>query len=380
MHCWPTSAHFLVKWVRTVGAMEPLETSSTPIMNAELAELVPPERTGSALLMSVVLHVILFTALGLIWSQTPRGTDALVDRPVGIALVHRLPDRDRYQEMKEVVEQQKDVTNDMATSSADSSAAPPADLLPPLDLPGVLESMQSTPAPISGDGLAGQTELSGDAFSRGTGVQPASDSAEATTMVFGVSGSGSRFVYVFDRSDSMNGFGGKPLRAAKSELIRSLRTLTDRQSFQLIFYNDKPKAFQLSGVPDQLFSGEKSYVALAENYIRSISAFGGTEHESALKMALRMSPDVIFFLTDARIPRLSASELREIKNLADASGATIHTIEFGADPGAPVHTFLRDLAMQNRGQYQYVDIRRLGTVSPSPEPASPEPAAAPDSP
>ena len=375
-----------MKWVRTMGAMKPLETSSTPTMNAELAEMVPPERPRSALLMSVILHVILLTALGLIWSQTPRGTGATVDRPVGIAVVHRLPDRDRYQEIKEVVELQKEVTDDMATSSSASSAAPPADLSPPLDLPGVLESMQSTPKPVSGDGLAGQSDLSGDAFSRGTGIQSANDSAEATTMVFGVSGSGSRFVYVFDRSDSMNGFGGKPLRAAKSELIRSLRTLTDRQSFQLIFYNDKPKAFQLSGVPDQLFSGEKSYVRLAENYIRSISAFGGTEHESALKMALRMSPDVVFFLTDARIPRLSSSELREIRNLADASGATIHTIEFGADPAAPTDTFLRDLAAQNRGQYQYVDIRRLGTVSPiarqnNSQPAGDsQPAANPDSP
>lgn len=369
-----------------MGAMKPLETFSTSTMNAELAEMVPPERPGSALLMSVILHVILLTTLGLIWSQKPQGTDAMEDRPVGIALVHRLPDRDRYQEIKEVVEPQREVTDDMATSSTASSAAPPADLSPPLDLPGVLESMQATPQPVSGDGLAGQSDLSGDAFSRGTGVQSASDSAEATTMVFGVSGSGSRFVYVFDRSDSMNGFGGKPLRAAKSELIRSLRTLTERQSFQLIFYNDKPKAFQLSGVPDQLFSGEKSYVALAENYIRSISAFGGTEHESALKMALRMSPDVVFFLTDARIPRLSSSELREIRNLADASGATIHTIEFGADPAAPTDTFLRDLAAQNRGQYQYVDIRRLGSPPPivqqndSLPTSNARPVATPDSP
>jgi len=347
--------------------MEPLETSSSPALYAEMAEIVPPERTAPALVMSLILHVILLTALGLIWTQTPRGTGALEDRPVGIALVHRLPDRDRYHEVTEVIEKRNDTTSETEASSASSAAAPPADLSPPLDLAGVLNSMQSTPSPISGDGLSGQSELAGDAFSRGTGVRSTGESSEASTMVFGVSGTGSRFVYVFDRSDSMNGFGGKPLRAAKSELIRSLRTLTDQQSFQLIFYNDKPKAFQLSGVPDQLFSGDKSYVALAENYIRSIAAFGGTEHESALKMALRMSPDVVFFLTDARIPRLSTGELREIRNLADANGATIHTIEFGADPAAPADTFLRDLAAQNRGQYQYVDIRSLGVAPTKPQ-------------
>ena len=106
-----------------MGAMKSFETSSTPATNAELAEMVPPERPRSALVMSLTLHVILLTAVGLIWSQKPRGTDAIVDRPVGIALVHRLPDRDRYQEIKEVVEPQKEVTDDMATSSAASSPA-----------------------------------------------------------------------------------------------------------------------------------------------------------------------------------------------------------------------------------------------------------------
>ena len=105
----------------------------------------------------------------------------------------------------------------MATSSADSSAAAPADLYTRrLDLPGVLgiNAVHScTQYPVMA--WRGRRELSGDAFSRGTGVQPASDSAEATTMVFGVSGSGSRFVYVFDRSDSMNGFGGKPLEGCQ---------------------------------------------------------------------------------------------------------------------------------------------------------------------
>ena len=353
--------------------MEPLETSSPPALNAEMVEMMPPERTAPALLMSLISHVILLTALGLFWTRTPRGTGAIQDRTVGIAVVHRLPDRDRYQEFPEVTEKRNDTSSESEMSSASSSAAPPADLSPPLDLAGVLSSMQSTPSPISGDGLSGQSDLAGDAFSRGTGVRPVGESSEASTMVFGVSGTGSRFVYVFDRSDSMNGFGGKPLRAAKSELIRSLRTLTDQQSFQLIFYNDKPKAFQLSGVPDQLFSGDKSYVALAENYIRSIVAFGGTEHESALKMALRMSPDVVFFLTDARIPRLSTGELREIRNLADASGATIHTIEFGAEPSPPAETFLRDLAAQNRGQYQYVDIRSLGQAPANPKTDSDSP-------
>jgi hypothetical protein len=219
--------------------------------------------------------------------------------------------------------------------------------------------MQSIPAPVSGSGLAGETKLDGDAFDSGQGSSSSGDAAEKTTMLFGISGSGSRFVYVFDRSDSMNGFGGKPLRAAKDEMIRSLKTLTDRQRFQIIFYNDKPKPFELAGMPLQMVTGEASYLTHAERYIRSIAAFGGTEHEGALKLALKMSPDVIFFLTDARIPRLSAAELREIKNRAESIGTTIHAIEFGPDPVAPVDSFLRELAAQNNGEYRYVDVRSL---------------------
>ncbi len=157
----------------------------------------------------------------------------------------------------------------------------------------------------------------------------------------------------------MNGYGGKPLRAAKSELIRSLRSLSERQRFQIIFYNDKPTPFKFASAPLQLMSGESSTVAGAERYIQSIRAFGGTEHNGAIKLALRMSPDVIFFLTDARIPRLSQTQLAEIKRRADQAGTTIHAIEFGSEPIAPRNSFLRELAGQNNGQYQYVDVRQL---------------------
>jgi hypothetical protein len=183
-------------------------------------------------------------------------------------------------------------------------------------------------------------------------------------MVFGVSGSGSRFVYVFDRSDSMNGYGGKPLRAAKSELIRSIQSLTDRQRFQIIFYNDKPTPLKVANAPLQLMSGGTSSAVRAERYIQSIRAFGGTEHNGALKLALRMSPDVIFFLTDARIPRLSQTQLAEIRRRADQAGTTIHAIEFGSEPLAPRNSFLRELAAQNNGQYQYVDVRGLTVTGP----------------
>ncbi|NND99673.1 MAG: hypothetical protein HKN47_20335 [Pirellulaceae bacterium] len=291
---------------------------------------------------------------------------------MGIAIVHQLPDRDRYVDATEIqraAESDADAQQSSDSSSA-AAAAPPADLSPPIDLAGVLQAMESTPSPVSGTGLAGETALGDDGFGTGRSKNSDTNGSDATTMVFGVSGSGSRFIYVFDRSDSMNGHGGRPLRAAKAELLRSLNTLTEQQRFQIIFYNDKAKPFQLSGLPLQMISGEPSNLVLAERYVESVAAFGGTEHSIALKLALRMAPDVIFFLTDARIPRLSGSQLAEIQRRAEQAGTTIHAIEFGPEPVAPSDSFLRDLAAQNNGQYQYMDVRNLGHRI---RPAEPQP-------
>jgi hypothetical protein len=324
------------------------------------SETLPEVQTRSApaLLLSLGLHLLLLVAIVWVAATVPKGTGDLTDRQIGIAVVHRLPDRDQYQEVTAEPTQSTDESTSETTSA--SAAAAPADLTPPIDLQGILAAMQSTPAPQSGTGIAGDSKLDGDALGEGSGAAANSSSGQQTTAkLFGISGSGSRFVYVLDRSDSMNGFGGLPLRSAKRELIRSLNSLSPQQQFQIIFYNENVKPFQMAGTPMTMVSGEPSNQARAQRYVESIRAFGGTKHQGALLMALRMSPDVIFFLTDAHIPRLSEIELKVIQDRAERNGTTIHAIEFGSYPTAAPDSFLRDLAKMNSGQYQYVDIRKL---------------------
>jgi hypothetical protein len=71
-----------------------------------------------------------------------------------------------------------------------------------------------------------------------------------------------------------------------------------------------------------------------------------------------MGPDVIFFLTDAGEPQLTARELADLrrKNRAES---IINTIEFGAGPFQGGENFLMRLAQQNRGQHVYVDVTSL---------------------
>ena len=332
----------------------PIEADQAPVEEPVLGSNPTP-----ALVFSLVLH--LFLLLSILWlvSVTPKGTGEVLDRQIGIAMVHRLPNRDSYQEIKP--EQTKENESQSMAESAAAAAAPPVDVAPALDLDGVLAAMESTPAPTAGTGLSGDSPIDGDAFGDGGGLNPnKSNQAKTTAKLFGVSGSGSRFVYVFDRSDSMNGFGGLPLKTAKRELIRSLNSLSPQQQFQIIFYNENVKPFQLGGSPLSMIPGERSQISRAEGYVRSIPAFGGTKHKGALLMALRMSPDVIFFLTDADIPGLSRSELMVIQDRAQRNGTTIHAVEFGSRGAPAPGSFLRQLAAMNQGQYQYVDVRGFG--------------------
>jgi hypothetical protein len=320
-----------------------------------------PSRPIPAWAFSLVFHMVLLTAIGWSASRPQRGIEGEPDRPTGVAMVERLPDRDVYTAPPSPTDAREETA--AASSTAASSAALAPNIAPPIDLDGMLAKMTAGDVPVvSASDLAG--EFAAGADSSGQGDRPRLEAKPTTAVVFGISGSGSRFIYVFDRSDSMNGYGSAPLRAAKSELKRSIESLTDAQQFQIIFYNDEAKPFVPAGSGLSLLVGEKSMLRRASSYVDAIKAFGGTEHFDALKMALRMGPDVIFFLTDARVPRLNASQFAEVKRLAERSGASIHTIEFGPEAAAPGDSFLRELAADNRGEYRYIPLEQLTLSEP----------------
>lgn len=324
--------------------------------------------------VSTAFHFVVLLMLGWFASRGggPDGDDGADVRSVRLATVRRLPDRTQYDavdpptpeevESTEAQSTEAQSTEAAATDPATADASPagsavPAGLAPPLDLGGVLADLTATvPAADAGDG-------SGNAFGPDVGSPGGAASGRPTdsrskTTLFGVEGYGSSFVYVFDRSDSMNGGGGRPLRAAKRELIRSLRSLSDQQRFGVVFYNDAPTAFD-PGVAGGLASGEPAMIRTAVRYVESVRAVGGTDHAAALRYALRSSPDVIFFLTDAHEPPMTEGQLRRITSRAAGGGTSIHAVEFGRNAAAASDTFLRDLARRNGGTYRYLRVDDL---------------------
>lgn len=301
--------------------------------------------------------MLLLTTAGLALHRSSRGTESPPDRPVGIAVVEQRPDRTEYVTPPEPTDVQTESTEQTEAAAA-SAAAPPAGLDAELDLEGVLADLTATPLP-AGNGTAGDAMEAVESPGKGDDALGDGGSQRTTAKLFGVSGSGSRFVFVVDRSDSMNGYGGRPLEAAKRELTQSIHSLSEQQQFQIIFYNNRPTPFTAPGQRPGLLTGDEPMRYRAEQYIRNVSAFGGTEHMDALRLALQMDPDVLFFLTDARVPRLTRRQLDEIRARAASAGTTIHAIEFGSEPEAPSDSFLRTLASDNEGQYRYLDVRKF---------------------
>ncbi len=162
----------------------------------------------------------------------------------------------------------------------------------------------------------------------------------------------SNLLIVLDRSGSMGGSAEAALRAAKEELARSLEAIEETHQFQIVFFNQEPKIFNPAGERRMAY-GTALNKRIAQNFMATILPDGGTEHEPALKLVLGMSPDVIFFLTDAGDP-MTAAELDRVHRAAGTT--TINAIEYGRGPRPAGYNFLDQLAAENGGQHVYVDI------------------------
>jgi von Willebrand factor type A domain len=182
----------------------------------------------------------------------------------------------------------------------------------------------------------------------------ASPGEKVEVSLFGVKAEGSKIVYVLDRSGSTE---GKLLAAAKAAILASIEKIDDIHQFQLVVYNERPKAFNPAGPGGQLAFGTDSNRAEVKRFLSTIAADGGTDHVAALSMAIRMRPDVIYLLTDGDKPVVTAHELDRIDRVG--AGIVIHTIQFGEGDHGDANHWMAKLAKQSGGEYKYVDTAKL---------------------
>ncbi|MCY2975030.1 MAG: hypothetical protein NTW52_10240 [Planctomycetota bacterium] len=327
---------------------------------------------------SLLVHLTLLLLLAWLWTPSGNGSGADRDRPVGIAIIHQASGSTEYflepggqgnSSKNEPASASESSTNSntvaKAVEAASSQAINPVTVESLLGEFAALDATTVQTSANSGSAGTGTSSIGksgqGSTGTGSAGVGNGRGSKGSTkTQVFGIEGSGNSFVYVFDRSDSMNGFEGAPFRAAKKELLKSLESLKSINQFQIIFYNEAPSPYQgaLSGTRSLIYATDNER-ATAIEYVRGSNAIGGTEHVPALRLGASMNADVLFFLTDAADPILSDGQINDIIQRCTARGTTVHSIEFGSGPSPGPGRWIEQLATQTGGQYRYVDIVQI---------------------
>lgn len=327
------------------------------LQRREIPALPPTQRLNSmpAWLLSLLFHSGLIATLSWFWVARPKGTGAEADRPVGVAMVYETNGGEAYF-------LDHSGTASIGASSSTSPAAESANSLPAADsMAAVTDALLAGLLPDAGQSAGDPTQAAGGLGLGDGGAALGGDRSipKVKTTVFGIEGEGTRFLYVFDRSESMLGHGGAPLRRAKSELLESLQSLGPVHQFQIVFYNDSPLPLGgLSGGAPKLFNGDDRSKETAMRFVRDISADGGTQHVDALRMALNLGPDVIFFLTDADSSP-SARELDSLLSRASRGSTTVHAIQFGSGPSRNDGGWIRLLSEGTGGKFRYIDVTEL---------------------
>ncbi len=305
-------------------------------------------------LLSAIVHAALLVTLGLTIQAESHGLGDEPGRKVGISLAHVDSNNDRWFESHD--ESTETQTSDAQPSQVTPSDHPLAEVIaegPPVDLQSALPKQRDLVG-IGAVDPGGNPSASG--LTQGAAPKANLKAGFARTQVYGITGQGHKFVYVFDRSLSMGGTGNNALGAAKAQLLASVDQLGPGHQFQIVFYNEKPTIFPISGQQYRLVFATDANKRSAHSFVGGIVADGGTNHLAALEVALRLDPDVIFFLTDADQPGLSPGQMLRIRQRNDH--ATIHCIEFGQGAKTSGANFLQLLAHESGGQYVYFDLAR----------------------
>jgi len=313
-----------------------------------------PGRLPSAWLLSMLIHVTLVVLLGFAIRLVPAGVRDEPVRTAGIVLKRMTPQRAWYEgESRDAQEDRQADVADAPRASPDVVTALPSDPAPadPTDVLPELPEVAGIGRPDSQAGI-GTRQLTRS----GTRQPTTLHGGTARVRLFGLEGVGRKFIYVFDRSTSME---GSRLSAAKSQLIKSLASLESTHQFQIIFFNHELRIFDLTGGQRRFPFATDAVKQTAARWVASISAAGNTERFEALRKAVAFNPDVIFFLTDDDNP-MTAVELDAIRR-KNRGRAAIHVIQFGYGHRSGTENFLSRLARQNGGTYAYVDADNLGS-------------------
>jgi hypothetical protein len=306
--------------------------------------VAPNKRTRrlGGIVVSIIAHVLLVFALGFITIKLP------VDGSI-FAL--------------EASSEAESTSQDFELSSP-VQVDQPAELLEPtqsMQESNLAESLSDFGEPVSEMiGQASAVSSANQLSNRSAVTAVRSQPSKNVVTFYGAAATGNSFSFVIDGSGSMR---GGPWEAARNELLRCIGALKPTQRFHVIFFNK-----EISVIPDPE-GGQPATAALyatpenkmhAQRWLESLQIAIGAPPIDALKLALELECDGIYFLADGEMSDNAAKRLLEIlreKNRTDdiVDGqivlVPIHTIAYYSDKGLAV---MKAIADENRGQFAYV--------------------------
>jgi hypothetical protein len=210
---------------------------------------------------------------------------------------------------------------------------------PIISSPAPLHPVAAPPMVSSGPGIAPTPNTNGGLGQGGSGEGP----------FFPVVSKAHSVVYVIDRSASM-GMNRGAFRRASIELLTGLRQLPPDVQFQVVAYNDGQPHCLIA--PDQLRPAQPEIVA---QFVRAIDdpkllPEGKTNHVAALRHALYLNPDAIYWVTDG--DDFSPRGLNDVLT-ANRAQTAIHLIDMGYGTRA-VDSPLIQLTKITHGTYRAV--------------------------
>lgn len=230
----------------------------------------------------------------------------------------------------------------------------PAPVTPTSEVASLLDALP-TDALTFGAGHSGGSSggnggrVAGDA-EREDGVQ-AGEGAE----FFGVAAGGRRFVFVVDSSRSMS---GRRWVLACQELLKTVKSLNEDQSFYVIFFDQGANPMFTKDVQQDLLPATDANIVKLRRWISSISFGSDTRPALAMRLALALKPDAVFLLSDGEFRDQTRPMLRVVNRAsgdADAADdsfvAPIHAIGFHSRAAG---ISLQPLAAENGGVYRFV--------------------------
>jgi hypothetical protein len=288
-----------------------------------------PRRVWLPIAVSIALHGLLFLGLAMVPSREPLRAE-IVYPAGGFVMLDDEPPASRPRE-RQATESVAEIGRDEVFGSV--SELPVMTSIP--DRPN--DGAHGGGASGAATGTGGNGPVTGSGQGHGLGL------FSGTKAVRSV-------VYVIDRSLSMGWSGA--LDVARRELVDSLNTLPGDVRFQVILYNSTAEPLRIAGQSDLLTATEGNRLAVADR-VQDILAEGSTDHVRALRAALLLKAEAIYFVTDA--DELTLDNVRTITRL-NGGRSTIHAVELhsgAARPDAP----LAQLAKLNSGTHRVVSIR-----------------------